>query len=370
MFRRPRLTFLLLLPGFMAACTGTDEGTLPTRLAVLTDGGATLRSATTGSGTVTPPTEVSVGVDGGVSLETLPGAKRVALTRRAAIESRDANFADVQPFAPTGFATTCLIASVMNAPRDRLLTLSQCPNGPQQLALYRVGTDSTNGTLVWTALLPVFTPPANTSDVPPIRLALTRENVTNVGVVDIGVVARPALAGGSEVIRVAPEAVGNTTAVASTPVPTPAIRDLAPAANGVIYAATDTGIQPLSGTGVPNGAATLTAFGKTRFDRLWTSASSGTSGNLFAAWRDTALSGNSSEPLRLWNGTAGSSAVTVAYIPELRDVTIALDGYLYALTRTALTRYDTVRGFQQGYWSPENLLSGLKDARAVAWLVP
>ncbi|MEW6421871.1 MAG: hypothetical protein AB1511_09130, partial [Deinococcota bacterium] len=271
----------------------------------------------------------------------------------------------VQPFAPTGFAATCLTATVMNAQRDRLLTLSQCPNGPQQLALYRP-----DGTLVWTALLPVFTPPANTSDVPPIRLALTRENVTNVGVVDIGVVARPALAGGSEVIRVAPGAVGNPTAVASTPVPTPAIRDLAPAATGVIYAATDTGIQPLSETGVPNAAATLTAFGKTRFDRLWTSASSGANGNQVAAWRDTALSGNSSEPLRLWNGTTGSSAVTVASIAELRDVTLALDGYLYALTRTDLTRYDTVRGFQQNAWSPESLLSGLNDARAVAWLVP
>ncbi|WP_019586369.1 hypothetical protein [Deinococcus apachensis] len=358
---RPPLTALaLLLPGLIAACTGTDEGVVTLRLAVLTDGGATVRTVTTSSGgTVPTPGDVTVSVNGGVTLDTLPGGARLALTLAGGIESRDVNLANAVPFAALPFNPICLIATALSATRDRLLTLSQCgtngtPNGLQQLALYR-----TDGTLVWTATLPTFTPPIPTLDTPPIRLAVRG---------DVGVVARPALTGGSEVLRAAPGTTGAAVATVSPPQPTVAIRDLAPGASAV-YAATDTGVLPLSEQGVPNTQGRLAAFGTARVDRLWTSAGSGSVGNFIAAWRDTTLSGNSSEPLRLWDG-ARTTAVTVTSLADLRDVTFAPDGNLYALTRTDLRRYDTVFGLSQGNWREQVLLSSLNDARAVTWLVP
>ncbi|WP_034385442.1 hypothetical protein [Deinococcus sp. YIM 77859] len=364
MNRLPLLPFAALL---LAACTGTEEGTLPVRLAVLTDGGATLRAVTT-RGTGVQPVPVPddpdpISVNGGVALGTLPGGKRFALTLTGGIESRAVNLADPQPFAAPfdvpGFSPPCLKTTVLNAQRDRLLTLSECENGRQQLALYR-----TDGTLVWRALPPVAYVPTD-PDAPPTRLALTRTNN-----VDIAIVARPALGGGSEVLRVASET-GREVADVSDPVPTPAIRDLAPASSGVIYAATDAGIQPLTETGVPNAQAALAAFGTGRVDRIWTSVGSGVGGSLIAAWRDTALSGGGSEPLRLWDAAGGrTSAVTVVNVAELRDVTFAPDGNLYALTRTALTSYDVLFGLSQGNWRATTLLYNLSGGQAVTWLVP
>ncbi|BDP42815.1 hypothetical protein DAETH_27840 [Deinococcus aetherius] len=354
------LALALLLPGLLAACTGTEETPPSLRLAVLTDGGATVRTVTPGSGA--SDVSVPLGQDNrGVTLDTLPGGTRVALTLTSGIESRDVNLANPVPFAALPFTPVCLTSTVLSAARDRLLTLSDCAtasggsvNGPQQLALYR-----TDGSLVWTALLPTFTPPSSTTDRPPVRIAV---------IGDRAVVARPALGGGSETIRVAPENTGDIVATATLPLATPAIRDLAPLGN-VIYAATDTGIQPLTDLGVPNAAATVGAFGSGRVDRLWTSASTGGASNLIAAWRDTTLSGNGSEPLRLWDNTR-ASAVIVANIAELRDVSFGIDGNLYALTRTTLTSYDTVFGLGQGNWNPTQLAGGLNDARAVTWLVP
>ena len=273
------LPALFLLPGLLAACTGTDEGAVALRLAVLTDGGATLRTvSSTGS---TTAGDVTVSVTGGVTLDTLPGGARLALTLVGGIESRDVNLANPVPFAALPFTPPCLAATAVSAARDRLLTLSQCgaTNSTQQLALYR-----TNGTLVWTANLRTFTPPISTNDTPPIRIAV---------IGDTAVVARPVVGGGSETIRVAPRNTGDAVATGSTPAPTVAIRDLAPQGS-VIYAATDTGVQPLNDAGVPDAARTIAAFGTGRVDRLWTSAGTGGTGNLFAAWRDAGLSGSGS----------------------------------------------------------------------------
>ncbi|MBB5233705.1 hypothetical protein [Deinococcus budaensis] len=366
-----RLLCLPLTALLLAACTGTVESQPPIRLAVLEGGGTTLRTVTTGSlGTAPPPAEANVTVSGGVTLDTLPGGKRLALTLAAGIESRDVNLGDPRPFAapfdaPGFTAPPCLRATVLNAARDRLLTLSQCesggvPVGVQQLALYR-----TDGALVWRAVASGAFSPVGT-DVPPTRLALVRENG-----VDIGILARPAIGGGSEVLRIAPSTTGSTRADVSAPVPSPAIRDLAPAANGTtVYAATDTGVQPLNTSGVPDAAAALRAFGGDRVDRVWTSAGSGVGGNLIAAWRDGGGSGLGAQPLRLWDG-ARTTAATVTTVSDLRDLTFAPDGNLYALTRTTLTSYDTVLGLGQGAnWNPALLLGSLNEARALAWLVP
>lgn len=379
-----RLALLPLTALLLSACTGTVE-TLPAlRLAVLTDGGTTLRTVTTGGGdgtrvTPTPVVGPSVTVTDGVAVDTLPGGgARLLLTRRGGLESRDANLADVRPFAPAfdapGFVPPCFVTTALNAGRDRILSLSQCDtggvlNGTQQLALYR-----TDGTLVWRAALGGAAVVTGT-DVPPVRVALVRR----ADGVDVGVVARPALGGGSEVLRVAVTPPSADRAEADLPVPTPAIRDLAPAPSGTtVYAATDTGVQPLGTNGVPVAEDTLDAFGTGRVDRLWTSAGSGVPGrNLIAAWRDPRFSGLGSEPLRLWDASGTrSEALTVNSFADLRDVTFAPDGFLYALSATTLSGYDTVIGLGSGNtggtvnWRPVTLLSGLNDARGVTWLVP
>lgn len=379
-----RLVLLPLTTLLLSACTGTVE-TLPAlRLAVLTDGGATLRTVSTGGGdglrvTPTPVVSPPVAVTGGVAVDTLPGGQaRLLLTRREGLESRNAELADVRPFAPAfdapGFAPPCFVATALNAARDRILSLSQCEtggvlNGTQQLALYR-----TDGTLVWRAAVGGAAVVTGT-DVPPVRVAVVRR----ADGVEVGVVARPALGGGSEVLRVAVTAPGADRAEAGLPVPTPAIRDLAPAPNGTaVYAATDTGVQPLGTTGAPVAEDALGAFGTGRVDRVWTSAGSGVPGrNLIAAWRDPRVSGLGTEPLRLWDASGTrSEALTVNSFADLRDVTFAPDGFLYALTATSLTGYDTVIGLGSGNtggtvnWRPVTLLSGLNDARGVTWLVP
>ncbi|CAM3589977.1 hypothetical protein [Deinococcus frigens] len=344
------LSALFLIPALLVACTGTEEPQVALRVAVLTDGGGTLRTVTPNADSNSAPISAnkSEPVTDGVTLNSLPSGQRLALTLKTRIESRNNDLADIQPFVAPPFTPVCLIQTVSSAARDRLLTLSQCQGGPQQLALYNAG-----GTLVWTVLLPTFLPPAPGADVPPVRLAISG---------DVGVVARPRVGGGSEVLRAAPQNAGDAVAVVSSPLPTPAIRDLV-AYNADTLAATDSGVQKLSATGLPDGVA-LTAFGARRFDRLW-SGSAG-SQNLLAAWR----SGQGNQPLLAWDGTASRAASTVALFGDLRDLTLAPDGNLYTLTASTLTRYNAALGLQSGNFVPRTLLTGLSDARAVIWLVP
>ncbi|MDL2345502.1 hypothetical protein QOL99_15280, partial [Deinococcus sp. MIMF12] len=191
-----RLALLPLTALLLSACTGTVE-TLPAlRLAVLTDGGATLRTVSTGGGdgtrvTPAPVLGPSVAVAGGVAVDTLPGGgARLLLTRREGLESRDANLGDVRsfaaPFDAPGFVPPCFVTTALSAARDRILSLSQCDtggvlNGTQQLALYR-----TDGTLVWRAALGGAAVVTG-GDVPPVRVAVVRR----ADGVDVAVVARP-----------------------------------------------------------------------------------------------------------------------------------------------------------------------------------
>lgn len=349
-----QLSALILTPALLVACTGTEEPQVALRVALLTDGGATLRTVTPNADSSAAPVDAnrSEAVTGGVTLNSLSGGQRLALTLRGGIESRDSDLNDAQPFAALPFTETCLVQTVSSAGRDRLLTLSQCLNGPQQLALYNA-----SGTLIWTALLRASLPPSPGPDVPPVRLAVLG---------DVGLVARPRVGGGSEVLRAAPRTVGDAVAEVSDPLPTPAIRDLV-AYNQDILAATDTGVQRVDATGVPDGTA-LAAFGARRSDRLW-SGSAG-SQNLLAAWRSDALSGQSAEPLLVWDGNTTRAATTVASVSDLRDLTLAPDGNLYTLSASTLTRYNAALGLQSGNFTPRTLLTGLNDARAVVWLVP
>ena len=89
---------------------------------------------------------------------------------------------------------------------------------------------------------------------------------------------------------------------------------------------------------------------------------------LLAAWPSD-RGGGVVQPLRVWDGVSANTATPDSFI-DLRDVTVTLDGYLYALTATTLSSYDTVFGLSQGNWRSRPLLSGLTDARALTWLLP
>ena len=352
--RRSALALSALLTGLLTACTGLVEDTgLKTRLAVLNAGGTSLGYLNTDQAAQNLQREGAVA--GGLDLATLNGGRSVALTLAAGIEERDVDLKNPQAFTPLS-PTPCLTQTAQSAARDRLLTLSQCvANGPQTLALYRA-----DRSLVWTTTLSV-TPPIPSTDTPPTRLAVRG---------DTGIVARAALGSGSEVVVVAPrpqsDPIQDGTPLVGSPQPSASIRDLAPAGD-LIYAATDSGVRPLLATGVPDAQSAVAAFGTTRVDRLWTGLRG--SVTLLAAWRDNTLSGNGTEPLRLWDGVRTTAAPTVADLANLRDVTLDLSGRLYALTPSTLTVYDTVLGLSQNIWSPALLLSTLNDARSLTWLV-
>lgn len=367
---RTRVSSLLVAGALLGAsltlsgCTGTDEGLSTLRLALLTEDGAALRSVDTGAsaGTSDLSAPITLGepLGPGRDLHTVGSGRTLLVTRRGGVEARDADLeGEPRPFGalPTTF-TPCLTQSAVNAARTRLLTLSECPNDAgQYLALY-----SADGTLIWTATLRTFTPPVG-GDTPPTRLAV---------VGDVGIVARAALGGGSEVIRAAPRASGDPVrdlvAVVSDPLPTVAIRDLANFGSSV-YAATDSGVRSLLATGEPNLTAELPAFGNARYDRLWDGVIGGR--NLLFAWRDNALTLSGAEDLRVWDGEA-TTLRTVASLGGLRDLTLAPDGNLYVLTSGSLLRYDVILGLENSNWQRTTLLTdaALSGARALTWLVP
>ena len=212
-----------LLGATLSGCTGTEEGLSTLRLALLTEGGAALRSVDTspteGTSALSAPIALAEPLGPGRDLHTVNSGRTLLVTRRGGVEARDADLeGEPRPFAalPPTF-TPCLTQSALNAARTRLLTLSECPNDAGQfLALY--GAD---GALIWTATLRTFTPPVG-ADTLPTRLAV---------VGDVGIVARAALGGGSEVIRAAPRGSGDPerdrVAVVSDPLRTVPIRDLA-----------------------------------------------------------------------------------------------------------------------------------------------
>ncbi|GAA0510834.1 hypothetical protein [Deinococcus depolymerans] len=338
----------LLLTALLGACTGTEEVSAPLTLAVLSDGGAVLRTVTPTdtNGTVTAPERARVTVAGGVSLATPAGGRRLLLTRRDGVESRAPDLNDPRPYPDPAFTPRCDLRSAQNAARDRLLILSDC-GGVQNLALYQ------NATPVWTAALPTALVTTPAPDAPPTRLAVQG---------DVAVVTRPRLGGGSEVLRAAPVTAGDPVAQVSLPQAAPAIRDLANL-GGTLIAATDTGVQSLTPAGLPDPTTTRAALGAVRFDRLWTG------GALLAAWRDPALAGTGSEPLRLWDGRA-TTAATVENVSDLRDLTVTPDGFLYTLTGSALRRHDTLLGLQNGNWRSVTLPVALNDARSVSWIAP
>ena len=353
----PLLAAALLLP--QVACTGTDEDLLDLRLVILSDGGRTLGyvSSAADSKTTTSLSRASTLPEPGVEVHQLNAGRQFVLTVPGSLQVRDTNLNQTATFSAPPMEV-CYRHTVTNTAQSRLLSLTEC-SGNQQLTLHR-----SDGSLVWWAQLPanLVTVPGN--DTPPTRLVVESG--------ETALVSRADLTGNSEVIRVTPlnsgDPVRDLQAVVSLPTSTVRIYDLA-TYGGKVYAATNTGVRPLLPSGLPDtgDSAALTAFGSGRFDRLW-SGMVGTRA-LLAAWRSNLNSGVGTEPLRLWNGS-DTSAATVDFFNDLRDLTFGLDGRLYALTRTTLSSYDTVLGLNaQSNWNTKIHLATLNDARAVTWLV-
>ncbi|WP_221090020.1 hypothetical protein [Deinococcus aquaedulcis] len=347
------LTLGLLTAGTLTACTGTEEAPTPLRLVVL-EGTTTLRTLTLRGGTNTAPTVTpgpTASVTGGVSVHPTTDARQFLLVRTEAVESRTPDLAVTTTFPAPGLTPVCFTRAAQNPGLDRLLVLSDC-SGSQGLALYQ------GARLVWQTTLPPFLAPTPGPGTPPVRLAVQGE---------VGVVARPRLGGGSEVLRVAVP-LGGAAPQVSDPQPTAAIYDLA-AYGTEVLAATDTGVQRLNAAGLPDPTTTINALGTARYDRLWTGAPGG---RLLAAWRSDVGTGLGPQPLRVWNGTSTgpNSAATITTFSDLRDLTFTPDGYLYALTATTLTRADTLLGLQSGTWNAAPLPGTFTGARSVTWVVP
>ncbi|WP_261663492.1 hypothetical protein [Deinococcus sp. Marseille-Q6407] len=357
---KPFLLTAALGLGLLSGCTGTVEGGSTVNLALLTDGGTALQRVDLGgtgpNGAPRPDAVLGdpVPVEAGIDLHPQVGERNFLLTRSAAVEERSAALVPHNTFQAPPFEA-CWRASAVTPGSERFFALSQCGTGPQNVALY-----DSRGQLQWWASLPLATPPLDPVTAPPLRVAVAGE---------VGVVARPVVGGGSEMLRVAVRNPGEKRAESSAPQRTVAVRDLATLSAGgrtTVYAATDAGVFPLTTAGVPD-ANPLPAFGPERYDRLWgTQELTSGSSPLLAAWRGDSLQSGQRQPLRVWDGvgTVADSARTVDSLTNLRDVTLA-DGSLYLLTNDSLLRYDAVLGLRQGNWRPENLGVCLNDARAI-----
>ncbi len=116
---------------------------------------------------------------------------------------------------------------------------------------------------------------------------------------------------------------GDPVAVASLPERTVAVRDLAALSGGTVYAATDSGVYPLLDTGLPDLTRRVAAFGSGG----WTGcgASRWAPAPCFSAGMTRRSGGDAY--LRVWDGAASgtppSTAQNVAYVTDLRDVTLA-----------------------------------------------
>lgn len=357
-FLFPTLT-LLAPTALLSGCTGTVEGGSATTLTLLTQGGAALQRVdlpAAASDTPRPVAELGdpVAIGGGVDLHPQQGSRRVLLTRTPATEERRPDLTALNTFEAPPFPV-CWQASAVSPGSERYFALSQCEGGPQNVAMY-----SPDGELRWWTALPLAAAPLSGTDTPPIRVAVAG---------DVGVVARPVLGGGSEMLRVAVTNPGDERAEYSDPQPTVAVRDLATlvSAGGqpTVYAATDAGVFSLTTAGVPD-ANPLPAFGPERYNRLWASEAAVGSAPVLFAWRGEAIQGSLRLPLRVWNGTstAQDSAQTIDSFNNLRDAAVA-DGYLYLLTENSLYRYDAIIGVRQNSWRLENLGVQLRDARAL-----
>ncbi|GAA4008309.1 hypothetical protein GCM10022631_20450 [Deinococcus rubellus] len=332
-----RLTYLLtlsLLPALLAACTGTTEDAVTIRLAVLSGTGSAAMISAVDVGQ--PDPQLSASVPGAVDLEALPGGTGLALLYGDHLEVRTPNLA-----APTNWPNPsdlafkpCYVKLEASVARDRLAALSDCGNGAlQQVVVWR-----SDGSVSMSASLPAPTPST------PLQTQLAVQG-------DVVWAVHPAVGGGSELIRVLRNIDGSSSL--STPITLPTINDLA-FYKGAVYVATETGVQTLSDTG------TLTALPAAA--QLGSAASSlYTNDRLLGSWRST-----SSAPLLIWNGTTTG---VPAYFSDLRDLTYAPDGTLYALSDTTLSQYDSAYGLAGSGWRGANLAS-FNNPRAVTWLIP
>ena len=324
----------LALTALLSACTGTTEGGVVIRLAVLSGSGSAASLSAVDVGTA--GTKLTTPVPGAVDLEALPGGSGLAVLYADHLEIRDPNLSKplTLPNPTGGGFQACYVKLWASVSRDRLAALSDCGGG----ALQGVAVWRSDGSLAFSAGLsaPSPTTPLQT------RLAVQGDTVWAV---------HPAVGSGSELLRVTRNSDGSSSL--STPVNLATVNDLTFFRN-TLYAATATGVKTLANDG------TLTAL----------PSNSQLSGNTTTLYSDDRLLGawlkTYSAPLLIWNG---NKTGTPAYFSALRDLTYAPDGTLYTLNDTTLTQFDSAYGLADSGWRGADLAT-FSDPRAVSWLIP
>lgn len=336
----------------MTSCTGTDDESQFTRLAVLYNGGKTLAYATLEDGSTTTKLEGVQEIGDGVDLLGLPGNTSVLLTRKTLLEQRDLKLENPKSWPTLPFAP-CLVRTTTDPRQTYIMTLSDCEDkNEQQVGLYN---RTNKNALMWTANLPPYIAPSNQNR-PPVNLGL---------IDNIGLVTRPTIGGsGGETMRISPRNSGDAdkdkTGVVSSPAATSRIWDVA-TYNSKLYAATEKGVRQIMDTGLPDPENSLKPFGEMRWDRLW----GNTSGvqNLLAAWREE------TGDLVLWDSSQSTTEYKrVGRFKKVSDLVVAGDSYMYVLADNQLLRFDIFRGLQNGNWRQRTMIEEIKDPKALTWM--
>lgn len=346
----PKLTFsvrpALLLGLLLTACTGTpNDDLVPVRLIVADAGG--LRVVTTGA---TPGLSAPVaGTQGALVVRTLSGGQQVAVLFPDRVEVRDAQ-QDSLPVVrtlptPTDFTlptpaplAPCYTRMGIDAGRTRLALLSACSNQTQAAAFINTRTG-----VAWSQTLP-----APGSDPAYTFVALTgpegSEQLTAV---------RRAPSGNTEVLRADRDNAFGAVAFTTGPLNDAAVF------LGRVYAASivdPLGVREIEATKL---GAPLNGI-QSRSDRLYSDA------NLLISYDDSAKTLTFTD-----SGNRKAVAINTYSVP---DVTVAPDGFAYALTdygsgANTITRYDTVLGLNGRPFDPTSLVGGLQGARSITWSV-
>lgn len=329
----------LLLSLTLTACTGTIEEPLPVRLVVADATG--LRTVGT---TLSPNASAAVaGTQGALVVRTLAGGQQVAVLFPDRVEVRDArqdNLPLVQTLPrPAGLDTPCYTKMNVDAGRTRLALLSSCPNTQTPVAAF---INTRNG-VAWSQVIPA----------PNVDPNFTFVVLTGPEGSEQLTALRRTIGGGTEVLR----ADRNTTFQQNGAFTTGALNDAA-VFLGRVYAASN--VDPLGVLEVEGGklGARLNDI-QNRSDRLFSDA------RLLISYDDAAKS------LTFSDGGRKAVVVNSQTVP---DVTVAPDGFAYALTdagsgANAITRYDTVQGLTGRPFDSTGLGVTLQAARSITWTV-
>lgn len=343
--KHPARHALLLsaLSAALSACTGTDEPTTPDRL-VVADGLRELLLVRVGADAdpVTPISLPTTDNDVIVGLTAVASGRAfaVAFPNRVEIRSPEGVVSATltPPASGAGSFTPCFAKLTANEAGSRLTVLNACPGAFLRVAQFDVRLDSAGGAggeLRWQqelSGLPVGTQEAanlrnpnfgtTTPNPSGVLLAMGGPDDDTV-VVTRRVNANDVFGTTSDVFRARNADPDDTDAprVSTAPI---SINDLA-SLGGNFYAATDGGTFLFNADA---GTTGTTALVNVRATRLFARR------GLLVSWDGPGASA------LVFGPATPATRTTLSGLSSLRDLTISLDNYLYALTSGDVIRYD------------------------------